>query len=91
MSSVASFRGDGGDFGASTSGYDGGVHIPVSSADDVDPSLGMRLVGCCSRCEVPHLESVATPCRSWRLPSDLRPRDAVRVADPGSRRLSLCK
>lgn len=39
MSSVASFRGDG-DFRATD--FDGGVHIPVTGGDEMDPSLGAR-------------------------------------------------
>lgn len=56
MSSLASFRGEG-DYSTSVSGYDGsggGAHVPVSSADDVDPSLGGQVAfgkcGCCKRC-----------------------------------------
>lgn len=37
MSSLASFRGEG-EYGAS--GYDSGIHVPVSGGDDMDPSLG---------------------------------------------------
>lgn len=47
MSSIASFKSDG-DYGAvaaydSNTGASSSVHVPVSTADDMDPSLGTSL------------------------------------------------